>query len=138
MCFLTQPGMPELADIKATLLAMLGDSEIVSMLRGVFGLEQKEKEIQDLKQEVAAQKAQISEQSDRIAELEQYSRRNCLNFTGVPESENENSVQLAIELSKMANVKIDKNDIDRAHRIGRPKQATQGQSPATPRTFVVK
>lgn len=133
-----QLGMPDLADIKSTLLAMLGDREIVSMLRGVFGLEEKEKEIRDLKQEVAAQKAQISEQNDRLAELEQYSRRNCLNFTGVPESKDENAVQLAIELSKMANVKIDRTDIDRAHRIGRPKAAAQGQSSAPPRTFVVK
>ena len=56
--------MPDLADIKSTLLAMLGDREIVSMLRGVFGLEEKEKEIRDLKQEVAARKAQINEQND--------------------------------------------------------------------------
>lgn len=129
--------MPDLAEIKAALLAMLGDQDIRSTLREVFGLEEKEKEIRELKQEVAAHKALISEQGDRLAELEQYSRRNCLNFAGVPEGKDENTVQLAIDLAKMTNVKIDRTDIDRAHRIGRPKAATQGQTPA-PRMLVVK
>ena len=130
--------MPDLAGMKAALLAMLGDEDVRSMLRDVFGLEEKEKEIRDLKQEVAAQKAVISDQENRLAELEQYSRRNCLNFTGVPEDKEENTVQLAIDLAKMANVKIDRSDIDRAHRIGKPKSAAQGQSSPPPRPLVIK
>ena len=129
--------MPDLGDIKATLLAMLGDDDVRSMLRAVFGMEEKEKQIKELKEEVAAQKAVIIEQDDRLAQLEQYSRRNCLNFTGVPESKDENTIQLATELAKMANVKIDRADIDRVHRIGKQKPTTQGQKPP-PRTLVVK
>lgn len=130
--------MPDFTDIKAALLAMLGDAEVRSTLRAVFGVEEKEREIRELKLEVATQKAQLEEQGNKIAELEQYSRRNCLNYTGVPENKDENTVQLAIDLAKMANVKIDKADIDRAHRIGKPRTPAPGQSAAPPRILVVK
>ena len=77
-------------------------------------------------------------QEERLAELEQYSRRNCLNFAGVPETKDENTVQLAIDLAKLANVKLDRGDIDRAHRVGSPKKATPDQPSPSPRTLVVK
>ncbi|KAF0314313.1 hypothetical protein FJT64_015193 [Amphibalanus amphitrite] len=124
--------------MKTTLLAMLEDSEIRATLRGLFGIEEKEKEIKELKEEVAAQKVIITEQNDRLSELEQYSRRNCLNFTGIPEARDENAVQLAIDVAKMANVKLDRVDIDRAHRVGRPRASAPGQAPPPPRPLIVK
>ena len=124
--------------MKAALLAMLGDEEIRSSLRALFGVEEKEREIKELKQEVATQKALLEEQGNKLAELEQYTRRNCLNYTGVPETKNENTVQLAIDLAKMSNFKIDKADIDRAHRIGKPRTPGPGQTATPPRTLVVK
>lgn len=130
--------MPDIADMKAALLAMLSDGEIRATLRELLGVEEKEKEIAELKEEVTAQRATINEQEQRLAELEQYSRRNCLNFTGVPESKDENTVQLAIDLAKMANVKLERGDIDRVHRIGKPKTTAPGQNPAPPRPLVVK
>ena len=114
------------ADIKAPLLAMLEDDDVRSTLREVFGVERREKEIRELKEEVAAQaaisvelkeevaaqKTVIRQQEERLSELEQYSRRNCLNFTGVPEVRDENAMQLALDLAKMADVKLDRADID--------------------------
>ena len=132
----TMPDLP--AEMKATLLAMLGDEDIRSTLRELLGVEKREKEIRELKEEVAAQKAVIQQQEDRLSELEQYSRRNCLNFTGVPEDKEENTVQLAIDLAKMANVKLERCDIDRVHRIGAPKVATPDQPRPPPRPLVVK
>ena len=125
-------------EMKTTLLAMLEDSEIRATPRNLFGIEEKEKEIRELKQEVAAQKVLINEQSDKLAELEQYSRRNCLNFTGIPETRDENTVQLAIDVAKMANVKLDRADIDRAHRVGKPRTTAPGEAPPSPRPLVVK
>ena len=124
--------------MKSMLLAMLGDQEVRSTLRALFGVDEKEKELQELKEEVAAQKVIISQQEERLADLEQYSRRNCLNFTGIPENGEENTVQLALDLGKMANVKLDRSDIDRAHRIGAPRRATQDQPRPPPRPLVVK
>ena len=53
---------------------------------------------------------------------EQYSRRNCLLIHGLPESKNENTDLLAMEVieTKM-DIKITDNDIDRTHRIGKTK-----------------
>ena len=125
-------------DMKAMLLAMLGDQEVRSTLRALFGVDEKEKELQELKEEVAAQKVLLSQQEERLADLEQYSRRNCLNFTGIPENDDENTVQLAQDLGKMANVKLEKGDIDRAHRIGAPRRATPDQPRPPPRPLIVK
>ena len=130
--------MPALEELKTTLLAMLGDEDIRVTLRELFGLEEKEKEIRELKQEVASQKVLIEEQGERLAELEQYSRRNCLNLTGIPETRDENTVQLAIDVAKMVNVKLDRTDLDRAHRVGKPKKIAPGQATPPPRTLVVK
>ena len=138
MCPTQVARMPDFSDMKAALLAVLGDEEIRATLRTVFGVEEKEREIRELKQEVKAQKVLLEEQGERLTELEQYSRRNCLNFTGVPENKDENAVQLAIDLAKMTNVKIDRTDIDRAHRVGKPRTPASGQSTAPPRTLVVK
>ena len=53
---------------------------------------------------------------------EQYSRRNCLLIHGLPESKNENTDLLAMEaIETKMNIKITDNDIDRTHRIGKPK-----------------
>ena len=132
---MTEKGME---DMKTMLLAMLGDQEVRSTIRALLGVEEKEQELRQLKEEVAAQKLLISQQEERLADLEQYSRRNCLNFTGIPENADENTVQLAMDLGKMANVKLDKNDIDRAHRIGTPKTVTADQPRPPPRPLVVK
>ena len=109
-------------DIKATLLACLQDDEIRQQLRQLLGVEEKEREIAELKSKLKAQEAQIAEQDSRLNELEQYSRRNCLSYTGVHEEKGENPIQLAIDLAKSAGVKLEKGDLDRAHRIGRVRQ----------------
>ena len=63
---------------------MFGD-RVRSALRALFGVDEKElqeltKELQELKEKVAAQQV-LSSQQERLTDLEQYSRRNCLNFT---------------------------------------------------------
>ena len=124
--------------MKTMLLAVLQDPEVRSSLRALFGVDEKEEELKELKEQVAAQQALISQQEERLADLEQYSRRNCLNFAGIPENDSENTVQLAIDLAKMANVKLERSDVDRAHRIGAPRKPTANQPHPAPRPLVVK
>ena len=51
--------------------------------------------------------------------LEQYSRRNCLLFHGLPEQENENTNHLIIWfINKKLGVSINEYDLDRSHRLG--------------------
>ena len=66
---------PDIADMKAALIAMFNDGEIRAILWELLGVEKKEKEMMELKEKVAAQRATINEQEQRLAELEQYSRR---------------------------------------------------------------
>ena len=64
---------------------------------------------------------------------EQYSRRNCLLIHGLPESKNENTDELVIDTTKeKMGEEIEKNEIDRSHRLGAPK--SDGKS----RTIIIK
>ena len=59
---------------------------------------------------------------DKVNELEQYSRRLCLNVTGIPEGgQQESTNQLVIDAARMAGVEVVASDIDTSHRIGAPK-----------------
>ena len=50
--------MPEMpGDMKEKLVAMLADEDIRSLLRGIFGVEEREREVRELREEVEAQKA---------------------------------------------------------------------------------
>ncbi|KAF0314280.1 hypothetical protein FJT64_015257 [Amphibalanus amphitrite] len=69
--------------------------------------------------------------------MEQYSRRNILNFNGLSESEEEDSVQLGIDLAKAVGVTVQKSEIDRAHRIG-PKGKKTATGEPIHRPLIVK
>ena len=61
----------------------------------------------------------ITAETDR---QEQYLRRNCLLIYGLPKGKNENPDLLTMEaIETKMNIKITDNDIDRTHRIGKPK-----------------
>ncbi|KAK3922128.1 Protein unc-13-like protein C [Frankliniella fusca] len=80
----------------------------------------KNDEIERLKQEMNV----------KFDEREQYSRRNNLRIFGIPESENENTDQLVVDVAKKMGVQLSDSTIDRSHRIG--KQGPQ------PRPIIVK
>ena len=58
-----------------------------------------------------------------IDDLEQYWRRNCLVFHGVNESNDESTSEVLIEtFSEELGVQIKDDDIDRSHRMGKPRR----------------
>ena len=72
---------------------------------------QKDEEIKSLKRELNAQ--------------EQYSWRNCLRIFGIPERQDEDTDQAVIHLvNDSLGVRLDKNDIERSHRMRALKQHT--------------
>ena len=81
--------------------------------------------------EIKALKEELAETRTQLNTLEQYSRRLCLDISGVPESAGEDTDRLVIDTAKLAGVDISKADIDRSHRVGRTK-------PGKPRTLVVR
>ena len=57
---------------------------------------------------------------------EQYSRRNCLRFYGVEESNGENTDDHVCRIvSEVLKIPITKNDIERSHRVGSVNKAEQ-------------
>ena len=79
----------------------------------------------------------MSKMNKRIEELrrktdrqEQYSRRNCVLIHGIAENKEENTDQQAIDfINDNLDIKIDKIDIDRSHRIGRYDKAKKKARP---------
>ena len=100
--------------IQATLCDIISTSlknEIVSLRKE---LKQKDSKILDLQQQVAS----LEIETDN---LQQYSRRNSLRITGIPETETENVVEKSLAvINETMNVRpqINLNDIDRIHRVG--------------------
>ena len=73
--------------------------------------------------------SEIEIRSMVLEDLQQYSRRNCILVTGIPEQKGENTDKLVKELSaERLEVPLNDEDIDRSHRVGKPK--TGGKSRA--------
>ena len=72
--------------------------------------------------------------SSEIDDLEQYSRRNCLVLHGVNESNDQNTNEIIIKtFSEELGVEIKEDDLDRSHRLGKPKRKDN-----KPRPIIVK
>lgn len=95
-------------------------SEMVSsIISGV--LEGLESTIKSLQKENAELKAKIEILEAKVDNAEQYSRRNCLRIAGVPEDQQENTDEYVTKLTKDLGVDVELNDIERSHRVGRPR-----------------
>ena len=71
-----------------------------------------------------------------VAELEQanqYSRRNCVRVSGLPESPDELTDDAILNVAKEVGCAISLSDIDRSHRLGKPKLGSQQASSNKPR-----
>ena len=94
---------------------------------------EKEKVIKDLKEEVTYLRGKVDDITAETDRQEQYSRKNCLLIHGLPESKKENTDLLAMEaIETKMNIKITDNDIDRTHKIRKPKNNIK------PRPAVIK
>ena len=109
-------------ETKNKILEALKDPDMIAALQAILtpivnqavteAVKAKDEEIERLKRELADSKLKIDE-------LEQYSRKNSLNITGLPETSGESTSQLVRDLGAMIGVNIGPADIDTCHRIGR-------------------
>ena len=75
-------------------------------------------EISSLKTELTEKNNYIANLESRVDYLEQYSTRNCLVITGIPENENEMTDEVVLDMSRnQLKAEIDASDIDWSHRI---------------------
>ena len=79
--------------------------------------------IASLRQENAELKARIEMLENRAEAAEQYSLRNCLRIAGVPENPSENTDVYVIDLSRAIEAEVNLDDIERSHRVGKPRNA---------------
>lgn len=116
--------------LKAAIVRILKDDVFVDIIRDQVkaavdhAVAAKDAEIESLKEELSETKAQLNN-------LEQYSRRLCLDVNGIPETPNEDTDRLIMDTAKLAGVDIIREDIDRSHRVGAVK-------PGKPRTLLVR
>ena len=108
-------------DIKEALIEAMKENVLQELLKAhvreavAEAVAAKDDEIRELREELEDTKV-------RLNDLEQYSRRLCLNVTGVPEKSNEDTNEIVMDLAKMAGVDVAPRDIDASHRVGSPRQ----------------
>lgn len=64
-------------------------------------------------------KSKVKHLESEVDGLEQYSRRNCIRISGVPEFASENTDEIILDIAKEMSADVSLADIDRSHRIGR-------------------
>lgn len=91
----------------------------------VIGLNLKIEQLQlsnsRLERENAQLKLRVKNLEISVDSAEQYSRRNCLRMSGVPESDREDTDSLVMDAARAVEADLDITEIDRSHRIGKPK-----------------
>lgn len=117
-------------------------SELINVIvDGVLeGLQTKVKSLEtenaELKTENADLKLKVMKLETAFEGAEQYSRRNCLKISGVPETIDVSTDDYVCNLARAIDVDLSINDIDRSHRLGKP--ATEDEPRTKPRDIVVK
>ena len=80
-----------------------------------------DKDIKSLKKENKSLKTTVAKLEKAVDAGEQYSRRNSLRMSGVEESNTENTDTIVLDVARAIGSEIDINEIDRSHRVGKPK-----------------
>lgn len=106
-------------------------------------LKEAQSRIQELSGEVDKLKAEVQRvehvAQEKVDELEQYQRRNNLRFFGVPESRDEDTDGLVLQLVKeKIGIDLPLDRLERSHRIGRPQSSGDSGQPPRPRPIIVR
>ena len=106
--------------IKDDLKAALCDPDVLELISKAVAAQvssQLRKEIAGLRDKVAEKDRKILFLKDQIDSLEQYSRRNCLRISPVPEVPSESTDDIVKTVAKTIGVTLPDNAIDRSHRV---------------------
>ena len=96
-------------------------------------------EISSLKNEVAELRCLAIQNKHDINELEQYSRRDCLEIRGVPLPDLESTDAAVVKMAECIDVEIEENDMSTSHRLPtRKKTSSQSKRPEQPPAIIVK
>jgi exosome complex exonuclease DIS3/RRP44 len=115
------------SDIAVGLKAALSDPSVLELIANVVSTKL-QGEFAQLKKQLAEKDEKIRSLEDKVDELEQYSRRNNVRISGVPETVGEDTDALVIQLAKAIGCDLQPGEIDRSHRVG-PKDLSKGPRP---------
>lgn len=130
------PPDPEILRTVSIVKLYLKD-EIVSVVKAAVSeavdsqLKEVKEENKRLSSENEILKARVSELEVTAEQSEQYSRRNSLRISNIPETEEEETDLIVLDIAETLNLDIRGYDIDRSHRVGKP-------GPKRPRDILVK
>ncbi|KAL8612381.1 hypothetical protein ACOMHN_020136 [Nucella lapillus] len=123
--------------VKDEIRAALVDPEVIKLFTKSIAVEVKStlvREISALKERLGERDKEILYLKEKVDELEQYSRRNSIRVSGVPECEGENTDEITKKIASEIGVVVDSSMIDRSHRVGKK---PSGSEPGN-RAIVVK
>ena len=122
-------------EIRNKLVNAIVDAMVEQVTQSVYAaitldLEQYNKKMQSLEDQISNLQHKVKLMEDLSEEQEQYSRRNCLRFQGIPEKPNENTDDLVrnIVAEKMS-IQLTPLDVDRSHRISPRSGQTDDNKP---------
>lgn len=98
---------------------------------GMTRIEDYVAKIEDLQKENVTLKKKVTLLEARVEDMEQYSRRNCVELQGIPEDKNENVVEIVKSVGNALKMEITDSMIDTCHRVGK-------KIDAKPRVIIVK
>ena len=130
-----KPIMVSIEEIKASInfLSVKYDD----LDKAVKDLEKQNKILQlensSLKVQLLAQAKEINQHHDLLNEYEQYSRRECLEISGIPQRPRENTNQIVIDIGEAIGVDITEEDISVSHRL-----APNKRYPSRPPNIIAK
>ena len=109
-----------------TFLTVLREEVMAPIIRSLVSeaVAERDREISELRRELREVRTEMNA-------LEQYSRRSCLNISGVPEARDESTDNIVRDVAAAAGVTLGPTDIDCSHRLGR-------QQDGKSRTIIVK
>ena len=112
-----------------------------SLANRVSDVEEKCKDVQTenifLKAEVLRLSNVIKQHSESLSNIEQYSRRDCIEISGIPEEPGEDTNELTIKIGSLMGLNIDKNDISVSHHLPMKGQLRSYSSRLRPRAGAV-
>ena len=86
-------------------------------------------ELKTLKANSADMKEKAEEEASKLDGLDQYGRRQNLEFEGVPVTEGEGVVDLVVRIGNLVGAKIKRNDISTAHCLPPKRHSKIGNPP---------
>ena len=114
-----KPMKESIKDLKVSLNFM--SQQYDNLMKSVKKLQDDNKTLQvensTLRKQLLAATNDLNLQKDALNEYEQYSRRDCPEFSGIPKRATENTNQIVINIAEGAGVDIEEDDISVNHRL---------------------